>query len=786
MSKFTILPLCLVTLFICTSSFSDQNDDVPSFQSPLLIKKNQRTQIVETEFGEISAVQIGDGYNIQFITLEPNAFLLPLLLHSDMVFFVHTGIGILNWVDDDKERTLELRRGDIFRLRSGIVFYVHSNLERSEFPEKLRVYAIFDVGKCLHDPCIGAYSNIRDLLLGFDEKTLRSAFAVPEEILGRVRDEVKPPLITNAQPRNRTKGPEEETWQSRLGRLFVRVEDVTDHLAMKPVDNSKKKKSSAYNVFEADPDFKNVNGQSIVVDEKDTDDLKGSSVGVFMVNLTEGSLMGPHWNPSACEISIVLHGKGMIRVVNHSLPQSESKRKSESVRFMVEEGDVFVVPKFYPMAQMSFENSSFVFMGFSTSAKTNHPQFLVGQSSVLKVFDREVLAASFNVRNETIERLLGAQREALMLECVSCAEVELSRLMREIEERKRREEEETERRRQEEERKREEEAAKQREEERRRREEEEAERRRKEEEEARKREEEAAKKREEERRRREKEEEEARKREEEEAKRQEEERVRREKEEEEEARKKEEEEARKREEEREREEEEAKRQEEERKRREKEEEEARRREQEREREEEEAQRQEEERKRREKEEEELRKREEEREREEEEAQRQEEERVRREKEEEAARKREEEREREEEEAQRQEEERVRREKEQEKARRKEEEEARKREEEREREEEEARRQEEERIRREKEEEAARKREEEREKEEEMAKRQEEERQRKKREEAEKKRRQEEEAMKREERKREEEASKRAEEERRRREEEEKRRPPQPQPPTTDG
>lgn len=88
------------------------------------------------------------------------------------------GSGILNWVDDEKEKTLELRRGDVFRLPSGTVFYVHSDLGRDKVSEKLRVYAIFDVEECLHEPCLGAYSNIRDLLLGFDEKTLRTAFAV--------------------------------------------------------------------------------------------------------------------------------------------------------------------------------------------------------------------------------------------------------------------------------------------------------------------------------------------------------------------------------------------------------------------------------------------------------------------------------------------------------------------------------------------------------------------------------------------------------------------------------
>ncbi|XP_019096118.1 PREDICTED: vicilin-like seed storage protein At2g18540 [Camelina sativa] len=753
MSRSTLLPLSVfvyLITFLCTQSFPDQNGLVSSsFSSPLLVKRDQRTPIVTTEFGEISAVQIGDGYHLQFITLEPNALLLPLLLHSDMVLFVHTGSGTLNWVEEESERTLELRRGDVYRLRSGSVFYVHSDFERDEVQEKLTVYAIFDVGKCLNDLCLGAYSSIRDLVLGFDDSTLRSAFAVHGDVLRKIRGAAKPPLIINALPKNRTQGSEEDKWKSRLVRLFVGVEDVADHLAMKPIVDANKKKRRTFNVFESDPDFENNNGRSIVVDDKDLDALKGSRFGVFMVNLTEGSMMAPHWNPSACEISIVLQGEGMIRVVNQQ-SLSSCKNNSNSERFMVEEGDVFVVPKFHPMAQMSFENSSFVFMGFSTSVKTNHPQFLVGQSSVLKVLDREILAVSFNLNNETIKGLLEAQKESVILDCVSCAEGELAKLTREIEERERREEEEIERKRKEaEERKREEE-------EKRRREEEEAERRRKEEE---------ARRREEERKR----EEEKRRREEEEAER----------------RRKEEEEARRREEERKREEEEAKRREEERKKREEEAEEARQREEEREREEEKAKRQEEERRRREEEEKEARKREEEREKEEEMAKKREEERQQREREEVERKKREEE-------ARKREEEMAKRREEQERKRREEEEMAKRREQERQRkekEEVERKRREEEAMRREeerkKEEEAARRAEEERRKrEEEMGKRREQERQRKEKEEVERKRREEEAMRREEERKKEEEAARRAEEERRKREEEEAKRrwPPQPQPP----
>lgn len=64
-----------------------------------LLKKEERKPLLSTEFGAVSAVDIGDGtgrrssYHLQFITLEPNSLFLPVLLHADMVFYVHTGLN---------------------------------------------------------------------------------------------------------------------------------------------------------------------------------------------------------------------------------------------------------------------------------------------------------------------------------------------------------------------------------------------------------------------------------------------------------------------------------------------------------------------------------------------------------------------------------------------------------------------------------------------------------------------------------------------------------------------
>ncbi|XP_022752126.1 vicilin-like seed storage protein At2g18540 [Durio zibethinus] len=526
----------LFTVFYILASFPSVEASLHGNASALgyLVPKHERKHLVLTEYGEISAVKVSDGrrgsYHLQFITMEPNSLFLPVLLHADMVFYIHTGSGTLSWTDDNEMRTVNIRKGDIYRLHPGSFFYLQSSLEPER--EKLRIYAIFSSKEeNIYEPWIGAYSRISDVVLGFGSKVLQAAFEVPEDVIEEIMKATKPPAIIHAVPKKKKIFFE---WQTRLLKAFL----GSNRDGFDSINGKKKKKTKAYNVLEADPDFKNCNGWSLTVDKNDLRLLRDSNIGVFMVNLTKGSMMGPHWNSRASEIAVVLEGQGMIRVACSS---NANESECKNLRFRVKEGDVFLIPMFHAMAQISFNNDSFVFMGFSTSTNRNYPQFLAGKSSVLGFLDRQILAVSFNVSNTTIDQLLTPQKDSVIFDCTSCAEEEESIMEEEIE-REREEEEEARKKEEEDDRKRkeEEEARKKEEEEARKREEEEA-RKRKEEDEARKKQEEEARKREEEEEEEEKKrrEEEARK-EQEEARRQEEERQRRARQEEEERKRQEE------------------------------------------------------------------------------------------------------------------------------------------------------------------------------------------------------------------------------------------------------
>lgn len=176
---FLLLILCQYSFFNLHAAEAFNVSDVGP-----LVKKDERRSLVATEYGEVTATDINDGirglYHLQFITLEPNSLFLPVLLHADMVFYVHTGAwflkrlfsiyrllciiasasmagtfdfcyqffvcvgsGRLSWAEDDDNqmKRVNLRRGDIYMLQAGSIFYVKSSLEPER--KKLRIHAMF-------------------------------------------------------------------------------------------------------------------------------------------------------------------------------------------------------------------------------------------------------------------------------------------------------------------------------------------------------------------------------------------------------------------------------------------------------------------------------------------------------------------------------------------------------------------------------------------------------------------------------------------------------------------
>lgn len=60
-----------------------------------VVEKERRRVVAASDAGTVTAVDVADAegtaYRLHFITMDPGALFLPVQLHADMVFYVHSG-----------------------------------------------------------------------------------------------------------------------------------------------------------------------------------------------------------------------------------------------------------------------------------------------------------------------------------------------------------------------------------------------------------------------------------------------------------------------------------------------------------------------------------------------------------------------------------------------------------------------------------------------------------------------------------------------------------------------
>lgn len=117
--------------------------------------------------------------------------------------------------------------------------------------------------------------------------------------------------------------------------------------------------------------------------------------------------MAPHINPRAIEYGIVLSGSGTIQIV---YPNGTLAMNAE-----VNAGDVFWIPRYFAFCQVASRSGPFVFVGFSTSALDNMPQFLVGEGSLLQIMMGKEFATAFDLPEDRMTKIVKAQKESTIL-----------------------------------------------------------------------------------------------------------------------------------------------------------------------------------------------------------------------------------------------------------------------------------------------------------------------------------------------------------------------------------
>ncbi|EPS66719.1 hypothetical protein M569_08055 [Genlisea aurea] len=410
-----------------------------------LLRDAQR--VVRTEAGEMKVVTgFGGGGGVRnpihvgFITMEPSSFFVPQYLDSSLILFIRRGEVTVGHIYKDELVERNLKTGDVYRIAAGSTFYLINAAEGQRLHVVCGITTSESFGWHPFQPFyIGGGRNPVSVLSGFDPLTLSTAFNVSEaELVDFLTMQEKGPIVYYSESES-----ESRPWSAfvkmdkhrKLAELRTAAEDdIAEEIledqstwwSLKNLLNSflnkkrgggrrtgSSKAPDAYNLYDRKPDFRNNYGWSVALYESDYKPLRHEDVGVYLVNLTAGSMMAPHFNRKATEYGVVLYGSGRIQIVR---PNGSLAMDAE-----VEEGDVFWIPRYFPFCQIASRTGAFEFFGFTTSARNNRPQFLAGAGSVLRAMRGPELAAAFGVSQERLDQIIDAQEETTILPSATVA-----------------------------------------------------------------------------------------------------------------------------------------------------------------------------------------------------------------------------------------------------------------------------------------------------------------------------------------------------------------------------
>ncbi|KAL9252460.1 Vicilin-like seed storage protein-like protein [Drosera capensis] len=400
-------------------------------------------RVMSTDAGEMRVVKgyngkrrFGErGIHVGFITMEPRSLFLPQYLDSDLLLFVRRGEAKIGLIYKDELVERRLRIGDIYRVPAGSSFYIVNVGEG----QRLHVICSIDPSRGLGVGTFQSFfvaggANPASVLAGFDQQTLSTAFNVTIDELREImtgqeagpivyidsrgprvwsdflelKDEKKMQQLKELMPDEDQQLEEQDQWSLKK-MLTTLLLGIGDNRREGGDGGSRKTGGGpdAYNIFDRKPDFRNNYGWSLALDHHEYHPLKKSGLGVYYVNLSAGSMMAPHLNPTAAEYGIVLHGTGTIQIV---YPNGTSALNTK-----VREGTVFWVPRYFPFCQIASRSGPFEFFGFTTSSHRNRPQFLVGANSILQTMRGSEFAAAFGLTTERFREIVDAQRESVII-----------------------------------------------------------------------------------------------------------------------------------------------------------------------------------------------------------------------------------------------------------------------------------------------------------------------------------------------------------------------------------
>ncbi|WOL15287.1 cupincin-like [Canna indica] len=353
-------------------------------------------------FSERSELLLGvENYRLAYLEAEPKTFIVPSHWDAEQVIYVMQGHGTITLLDQENRDSYEIRRGDIMRIPAGSIVYAINEATDEKLRVAMLLHPISTPGEV--EEYIGAAGrNPETFYTSFSNEVLEAAFNTPRDKLERLFGQQRSGQIVKINDHQ-----------------IRRLSRSTRRRGWAPFARS----NEPYNLLNKRPSDCNQHGELYAATAQDYHQLHHLNSDVYVVNITQGSMMAPHYNSRSPQLAMVMEGTGYFEMVcphdqsseHHAQSTEESSTGYRTMRSRVSCGSAFVIPAGHPAAIVAAPNENLQVLSFGLRADSNTRYFLAGSNNVLNRMEREAKELAFGVEAEEVDEVLNAQPESVFL-----------------------------------------------------------------------------------------------------------------------------------------------------------------------------------------------------------------------------------------------------------------------------------------------------------------------------------------------------------------------------------
>lgn len=336
-----------------------------------------------------------ENYRLSIIEANPQTFISPSHWDADTILYVANGRGTVAVINQDKRRSFNIERGDVIRLRANTHCYIinrddHEKLSLLSF---LRPVNLPGQHRSFVAPNVDARGSFYQ---AFSSELLEAAFQTDRSRIERVFVQRQQGIVKASKEQIQAMA--NHGWADSRFWAFI------------------SESGGPFNLLREPPVLSNNYGQLIeATPDKHKKQLQDLDLMISFIHITQGSMMGPHYNSRAIKISVVVDGEGHFEMASPpdfstSSPQPKGPSYAR-VSSRLTPGMVFIIPAGYPVSVVAYPNSTLKIVSFEVNAHGNVRFPLAGRNNVVKQWEREAKELSFGVEAREVDQVFGSQNE---------------------------------------------------------------------------------------------------------------------------------------------------------------------------------------------------------------------------------------------------------------------------------------------------------------------------------------------------------------------------------------